>query len=414
MQQMRHTADLLNRSVDGGTGLAGNLPIRRGRAISKNRLRHHLGRGKFLPQAVMQFPRDPAPFVILHGDQAGRKPAQRGGPFVDDSFQFDCAVTDRVFEQLAVMNVRTGPIPFDDSRFVIANRNRTGPEPAVIPIPPVQPIFRFIIVAGLHTGQPFRHGPVLVLGMHVLEPAEAIRRSRCGPGKFIKSIADVVPGTVLLAAEDNVRGGLHNGVKFLVLSRELVIYLLQGRGPDFEFQGPFRNPFFQFAIQPFELVRLAVQLRKYADLRPQQLGNDRDGDIVDGAPLVSSEPVHVRQVDGRDEDDRGPLEAGMLANQVCQLKTVQFRHAYVHQHDRDIGFQQMLQRVFARAGLDQILSQLAEHRLIGEQLARLVIHHENIDLFVCVHGCSLPPGATVREASIGTDSELSVKPHAKC
>ena len=59
---------------------------------------------------------------------------------------------------------------------------------------------------------------------------------------------------------------------------------------------------------------------------------------------------------GGDEDDRRLLVAGMLVDQRRQFKTVELRHTHVHQDDGDVGFQQVLQGLRARTGLDQVLA----------------------------------------------------------
>ena len=48
-------------------------------------------------------------------------------------------------------------------------------------------------------------------------------------------------------------------------------------------------------------------------------------------------------------------------------------------------FKQNFEGLFGRSGLNQVLAQSAQHDLIAEQLGRLIIHHEDIDLFVCAH-----------------------------
>src|SRR3984885_533112 len=45
----------------------------------------------------------------------------------------------------------------------------------------------------------------------------------------------------------------------------------------------------------------------------------------------------------------------------------------------------MVQRLFAGARLDQIFSQLVENGFIGHQLARLIVHHQNVYLFLLAH-----------------------------
>jgi uncharacterized protein YihD (DUF1040 family) len=72
----------------------------------------------------------------------------------------------------------------------------------------------------------------------------------------------------------------------------------------------------------------------------------------------------------------------VLANHRRQLKPVEIRHADVDQHDRDIGFEQLLQRLVRRAGLDQVIAELAEDHLIAKQLSRLVVDQQNVDLIL--------------------------------
>ena len=97
----------------------------------------------------------------------------------------------------------------------------------------------------------------------------------------------------------------------------------------------------QLFIQRFQLPRPAVQLREHADFSAQQLRNDWDRNVIYRPTLVSLQPVQVGEVDGRDEDDGGLAEPWMLANHVGQLEAIEFGHTYVHQHDGDVGFEEM-------------------------------------------------------------------------
>src|SRR5580692_10088713 len=45
----------------------------------------------------------------------------------------------------------------------------------------------------------------------------------------------------------------------------------------------------------------------------------------------------------------------------------------------------MIQRFFSRTGFDQVFIQLAENGFVGDQLAGLIIHHQNIYLFLLAH-----------------------------
>jgi hypothetical protein len=98
--------------------------------------------------------------------------------------------------------------------------------------------------------------------------------------------------------------------------------------------------------------------------------------------------VSANSMDGGDEDDRRLLIAGVLADHRRQLEPVQLRHAHVHQQNGNVSLQKMRERLPRRAGLDQVLPQLAQDRLIAEELTRLIVDQEDVDLVVLAHGSS--------------------------
>jgi hypothetical protein len=75
----------------------------------------------------------------------------------------------------------------------------------------------------------------------------------------------------------------------------------------------------------------------------------------------------------------------MLADHRRQLEPVEFGHAHIDQHDRDIVLEQVGQRLLGRAGLDEVLSQVAENSLVAEQLSGLVVDQKDVDLFLGAH-----------------------------
>ncbi len=79
----------------------------------------------------------------------------------------------------------------------------------------------------------------------------------------------------------------------------------------------------------------------------------------------------------------------MLPNNIRQLKTIHSWHAYVRQDDGHIILQQQFECFSAGIGLDQVFSQVTQHHLIAEQLARLIINHEDIDLVLGTHVSSI-------------------------
>ena len=155
--------------------------------------------------------------------------------------------------------------------------------------------------------------------------------------------------------------------------------LRQSRRRSLEFRGAVGDPPLELLINLLQLSRLAIELGKNPDLGAQHLRDHRDRNVVDGAHFIGAQPVDIGQMDGGDEDDRGALEARMLADHRSQLEPVEFRHAHVHEDDRDILLEQLLERLPGGLGLDQILAQFGEDGLVAQQLGRLVVDQQNID-----------------------------------
>jgi hypothetical protein len=112
-------------------------------------------------------------------------------------------------------------------------------------------------------------------------------------------------------------------------------------------------------------------------------------------------------VDGGDEDDRRLLEARVLADHRRQLEPVELRHADVDQDDGDILLEQLLERFARRGGLDQILAKLGENRLVAQQLGRLVVDQQNIDLVTRGHRHSPLQNYPVETSPYGESDPLS-------
>ena len=165
----------------------------------------------------------------------------------------------------------------------------------------------------------------------------------------------------------------------------------QPQGRSLQLGGACADPLLELGVEPFELAVLAIEIGEHPHLGAQHLGHHGDGHVIDRAHLVAAEMVNLRQMDRRDEDHRDLLEARMFADHRGKLEAVELRHADVHQHDGDLVLEELFQRLLAGRGLDQVLAQLAQNHLIGEQLAGLVIDQQNVDL-VGGHGahCPLP------------------------
>ena len=78
----------------------------------------------------------------------------------------------------------------------------------------------------------------------------------------------------------------------------------------------------------------------------------------------------------------------MFADHRGQLEAVEFGHAYVEKHDRNVRLEKQLQRSTCGAGLDKVLAELVEDGLVAEQLGRLIVDQQNVDLRPLAHGAS--------------------------
>src|SRR5208283_792248 len=158
------------------------------------------------------------------------------------------------------------------------------------------------------------------------------------------------------------------------------LYLLVGL---LQFRDPLRHAPFKFEVETFKLLSFAVQIGEYAHLGPQDFRYDRDRNIVDRPTLISPQTVKIGQMDRRDENDRNLLEAGMLSNHRGQFEAVEIWHAHIDQDDRDVGLEQVCQRLARRVGRNQDLAEVLEDHLVTEQLRWLVVDQEDVDFVVC-------------------------------
>ena len=141
----------------------------------------------------------------------------------------------------------------------------------------------------------------------------------------------------------------------------------------------------ELAVEPLELPRLAVELGEHLDLGAQHFGHHGHGHVVDRAHLVAAQPVDIADLDRGDEDHRRLLEARMLADHGRKLEAVELGHADVDQDDRDLVLEQVFKRLAARGGDDEVLAELLQDHLIGEQLGRLIVHEEDVDFLMLHH-----------------------------
>ena len=160
----------------------------------------------------------------------------------------------------------------------------------------------------------------------------------------------------------------------------------------FQFLGPLHNAAFELLVELLELSRLAIELGEHSHLGSQHLGDHRHRNIVDRPHLIGAEAIDVGEMDCGNEDDRGFLKAGMLANHRRQLEPIELRHANVDEDDRNLQLQKLLQCVAGGSGLHQIFSELTQNGLVAQELGRLIVDQQDVNLVVRGHRFSPLPG----------------------
>ncbi len=125
------------------------------------------------------------------------------------------------------------------------------------------------------------------------------------------------------------------------------------------------------------LLGLAEELDEDRDLGAQHLGHHRRQDVVDGAQRVPARHVGLVAVGG-DEDDGRVLAARTGADQRRGLEAVHDRHVDVEEDDGEVAVEEVLERLLARERLDDVLAQLGEDGLDGDELVRVVVDHQDL------------------------------------
>jgi len=122
-----------------------------------------------------------------------------------------------------------------------------------------------------------------------------------------------------------------------------------------------------------------MQFGKHPDLRAQYLRHHRYRNVVDRPSLVAPNFVEIGEVDSGNKYDGRTLAPRMLSHEGSKLKSVDFRHADVHQNDCDVVMQQYSKSLARGIGLNEVLTQLAKHRFVSKQLGGLVVNHQDVE-----------------------------------
>ena len=175
-------------------------------------------------------------------------------------------------------------------------------------------------------------------------------------------------------AEHLLVGVLERAIQALQLARVVRLELVvRGR----ELRVRYRHCF----VEPRELAALKVELHEHRHLAAQNLRDNGHRHVIDGAHLVAAQPVEIREVHARDEDDRRLRRTRMAADHRGGLEAVHPRHAHVEQDRRDLHLEQLHERLVARLGAHEVVSEAAEDRLVSEEARGRVVDEQDVGPF---------------------------------
>src|SRR3984885_528017 len=150
----------------------------------------------------------------------------------------------------------------------------------------------------------------------------------------------------------------------------------------FKLAGPRANPVFKFGVELLELSRLAIEFDEDADFRAQHLRDDRNRHVVDRSHFIAAETVDIGNLNRGNENHRGFLEARMLADHGRGFEAVELGRADVDENNGDFVLEEIFQRFAARGRHHEVLAELLEDNLIGEQLGWLIVNQKDVYLFL--------------------------------
>jgi hypothetical protein len=75
----------------------------------------------------------------------------------------------------------------------------------------------------------------------------------------------------------------------------------------------------------------------------------------------------------------------MRVDELRRLESIHVRHADIEQHDRELIMHELIERLPAGVRQHQILAELAQDRLIGEQPCGLVIDQQDVHAVIDCH-----------------------------
>jgi hypothetical protein len=151
--------------------------------------------------------------------------------------------------------------------------------------------------------------------------------------------------------------------------------------------------------RPGELGLRPLELDEHPDLAAQDRRVHGLEDVVDGPLRVAAEHVAGVGADPGDEDDRdvaGPLPP---LDQGRRLEAVHARHAGVEQDQGELVVQQPPERLLARAGAHQLVTQRLQDRLHRQEVLGLVVDQQDARLVIAHPAASAAPRRSVAHAA---------------
>jgi hypothetical protein len=142
---------------------------------------------------------------------------------------------------------------------------------------------------------------------------------------------------------------------------------------------------------PLDLFGLLEELDEDGDLGAEDLGDDGLEEEVDGADRVALEDLRLGAAIGGGKENRDVARSLALADELGGLDAVHARHLDVHEDEREVLLQKALQCLLTRARLDEVLAEILEHGLEGQEVRRVVVDQEDVDLVVGGHILTLGP-----------------------
>jgi hypothetical protein len=125
-----------------------------------------------------------------------------------------------------------------------------------------------------------------------------------------------------------------------------------------------------------QLGALLLELEQHRHLGAEHVRVDRLEHVVDRARGVAARDVLGVSVACGQEDDRGVLVPLPALDQLDGLEPVEARHPDVHDDDREVLVEKVLERLLSRRRRDHLAAERLQHCAEGDKALRLVVDHE--------------------------------------